>query len=506
MYIISAGEDAPDVVPRLARLMRNFERGARVFEWRCGARPAGEADAGEAGNADNADNADADNIGEADGDGTPMFDIEVPGETEDAPPMFATYQPSVGVISYIPGTEGLTGIRAFVDRLRVELRRLDAAHPPEHTMLPVELNQFGMLTQRPQLTGETAVSHSFVVNKELSAWNPNKEYPGRLLKYVGYPGESVFSTYPDLAIPHVSFRAGFTWYILPAPLVAYQESGDIPSFWEFNVRVSTIFLDPDLPPPDETGRPTLAPLYTGHGIVGDSEHLRDWLWSHDVSRWNCNEQNSLVIIGDRLELIGEIDSASSVLPVWISPTVPKKASSDVLLANVDACGLCLSPLSSIVYGLPHSLIEPYAAALCRWCFGCLPPSLQAHGFAIAGFQPPHKSDKHLPKKVRTFRRVLDHSRVEKVVDDEDHPMYLVRTQLKGKPVHTWTFVPWRRRPGNMCGRLFQCLTDRKYSRWRYPDVKLSHVYEMRTVPVEEFRRPTPACDYAYEDLYTQWHN
>lgn len=344
MFIVDGTEDLPGTLKRLARLMYNMERNAKVYEW----GPGSDSEPAQ--------------------DPAPGFlTLTVPGATAGAPPLAVDYRPSVGFIYYYPGAE--LDLRALADRLQGGLEDL----PSEHLLgyLPVEAAPHVTLLHR----GRTHPNAEKVGprNPYTKGWYPAEAYPSRVFHVIGERTEI------DAPPSHVSYRGGFTWYIAPVTLATNIQTFE--SFEEFNAIVAGIVLDTGIGG-KESEKPVYALTPQFFGISPLPSALAE------VRAFAEGGSVGLVLTPEGFEAVPR--RLRSMLPQW-SPEKSELALPDTLMkfvANLTdprlerVCGHCEAPLWGTVFALRDPLIEPYLLALCRWCIGCLRPSTGGPRFRI----------------------------------------------------------------------------------------------------------------------------
>ena len=328
MFIIDATSDVAGATARLARLMFNIERGAKVYDWSPGGSPD-PLPSPEPG----------------------FLSVEVPGVSTRAPPVVAEYRPSVGYVYYAPGTNART--------LTGELEALFRAFPDEHLTghLPVEAVPHATLFHQGRTRHGAEVATPRVPHSK--GWSPREIYPARRFNTIRKIGIK------DLP-SHISYGGGFSWYVIPVTIMM-QAQQQILSFKVFNAVVAGVFFDTLF-----GGKESPAPVYRlTPGFFGipplpqPVERLLAWPDRHEII---------LVYVGGRFEPAGAC--LFRALPAWRDPVVsaegPPPLAANVALPGIRrVCGFCGLPLWGDVYAITGDPIAPHHMAVCRWCCGCL---------------------------------------------------------------------------------------------------------------------------------------
>ena len=317
MFVIDATGDFAQALPRLARLMYNIERGARVYEWT------------------------QDSTADANPKPRPNFlSITIPGITAAAPPAVVNYRPSVAVV-YCTSEVNLA-------ELVSKLQDLLASFPDDHLRgyLPVE-----------------AAPHATLLHC-------NRTYTGIALKdKIPTRYFYVTSKYGSGSVPsHISLHGAFTWYFLPIAVAI--RINRFSTFEEFNAVVAGVFLDTIL-----GGKEIAKPVYA----TISSDFFNAPPAPADICKALVQTDVILVYRSNRFYLAGEIYDCLSMWksPAADAPHLPLL--DELRLANVapgpigdGLCGLCCLPLWGEIYAVRDTLIAPYRMATCVWCAGCLP--------------------------------------------------------------------------------------------------------------------------------------
>jgi hypothetical protein len=329
MFIIDATTDFAQALARLARLMYNIERGARVYEW--GPNSAAAANPKPQSG---------------------FLSISVPGVTTAAPPAVVNYRPSVGFVYYVPGVD----LPELVRQVRAHLEGM----PDDHLRgyLPVEAAPHATLLHRNRTHAGSDTTGGR--NPYTKGWYPGELYPARHFHYISNEVMEVPS--------HVSYRGAFTWYFLPIATIARITL--LTSFEEFNAVVSGVFLDTFL-----GGKEVAEPVYN---ISSDFFNVPP---APGAIRKALDGANVILVHrGGRFYLAGS--ETRECLANWKAPRRLEPGSAtlgDLRVANLapgpvgdGLCGVCRLPLWGDVYVVEDDIVAPYRMAVCEWCAGCLP--------------------------------------------------------------------------------------------------------------------------------------